>query len=115
MDRDKLIILKVDFEDPKFPGLRFYCRHCVLIEGLLVSFPALAAQLDVERIAWPLPRLEVVKLIGAENQSLPVVILAEDAPGGIETGRYQGHRFVQGKDAILRALSVRYGIPLPHP
>lgn len=115
MQRDKLILLKVDFEDPAFPGHRFYCWHCVLMEGLLASFLAMAAQIDVERIAWPRPRKAVTDLIGAENQSLPVLILTDDAPIGLETGRFNERRFVEGKDAILRALSLRYGIPGPHP
>ncbi len=115
MDRDKLIILKPDFEDPAYPGQRFYCWHCVLMEGLLTSFPSLADKIDVVRVAWPMPRLEVIELIGVENQSLPVIILAPDAAPGLETGFAKGHRFVEGKAAILRILSLRHGIPVPHP
>ncbi len=115
MTRDKLIILKPDFTDPAYPGRRFYCWHCALIEGVLASFPTLLERLDVERIAWPRPRAEVVALIGEQNQSLPVLILADDAPADLATGSYQGRRFVAGKDAILAALSRRYGIPDPHP
>jgi Protein of unknown function (DUF3088) len=40
---------------------------CALLEGVLASFPQLAHAIDVERIAWPRPRREVVELIGAEN------------------------------------------------
>ncbi len=115
MTRDKLIILKPDFHDPAYPGKRFYCWHCALMEGVLASFPDLLDRLDVERIAWPRPRAEVVALIGAENQSLPVLVLADDAPADLATGSYEGRRFVAGKDAILAALSARLGIPLPHP
>jgi hypothetical protein len=115
MTRDKLIILKPDFTDPAYPGRRFYCWHCALIEGVLASFPRLLERLDVERIAWPRPRAEVVALIGEQNQSLPVLILADDAPADLATGSYQGRRFVAGKDAILAALSRRYDIPDPHP
>lgn len=70
MTRDRLIILKVNFEDPAYPGRRFYCWHCVLLEGILASFPELERRIDVERIAWPKPRKEVVDLIGAANQFL---------------------------------------------
>ena len=115
MDRDKLIILDVDFEDPEFPDQRFYCWHCVLMEGLLSCYPEMAKRLDVERISWPRPRKEVIDLIGADNQSVPVLILADDAPDGLETGRFNGRRFVDDKDAILHALSVRHGINDPHP
>lgn len=115
MTRDRLIILRPDFLDPAYPGKRFYCWHCALMEGVLASFPELADRIDVQRIAWPRPRREVVALIGEENQSLPVLVLADDAPHDLATGSFDGRRFVAGKDAILAALSARHGIPLPHP
>ncbi|WP_035706596.1 DUF3088 family protein, partial [Bradyrhizobium genomosp. I (2014)] len=49
MTRDRLLLLRPGFEDPAFPGRLFYCWHCALIEGVLASFPQLAAKLDVER------------------------------------------------------------------
>ena len=115
MKRDRLILLKVDFDDPAYPEKKFYCWHCVLMEGLLSSFPDMAAKLDVERISWPHPRKEVVDMIGPNHQSVPVLILADDAPSGLETGQYGRYRFVDEKEAILHALTVRYGIPHPHP
>lgn len=115
MTRDKLIILKPDFVDPAYPGQRFYCWHCALMEGVLASFPALLDRIDVERIAWPRPRAEVVALIGEANQSLPVLVLADGAPADLATGSFGRRRFVAGKDAILATLSARHGIPLPHP
>ena len=75
----------------------------------------LERKIDVERIPWPKPRKEIADLIGLENQSLPVLILASNAPSGLETGEFNGYRFVEGKDAILRALTIRHGIPNPHP
>jgi hypothetical protein len=115
MKRDTLIIIKPDFADPALPGTRFYCWHCALMEGVLASFPELATRIDILRVEWPRPRREVIDLIGAENQSLPVLILADDADDGLETGRHDGRRFVAGKEAILDALSSRHGIAFPHP
>ena len=100
--RDTLYILTPGFEDPAYPGKTFYCWHCALMEGVLASFPELAERLDVRRIAWPKPRREVADLLGEDNQSLPVLVLAE---GG----------FINDKDAILDALTVRHGFPHPHP
>jgi hypothetical protein len=115
MTKDKLFILEAGFSDPAYPDQRFYCWHCMLIEGLLASYPDLHSRIDVERIAWPKPRDEIVALIGTENQSVPVLILAEDAPSGIETGSFGRNRFVAGKHAILKVLAARHGIPDPHP
>ncbi|MHA0320229.1 DUF3088 domain-containing protein [Sphingomonas melonis] len=115
MKRDTLVILKPDFADPAFPNARFYCWHCALMEGVIASFPELAEKIDVLRIAWPRPRNEVVELIGTKNQSLPVLVFADDADAELATGNHGGRLFAEGKDAILDALSKRHGIPLPHP
>ncbi|MES0808059.1 DUF3088 domain-containing protein [Roseibium sp. SCPC15] len=100
--RDTLYLLEPGFEDPSYPDKVFYCWHCALMEGVLASFPELAQKLDVKRIGWSRPRQEIVDLLGEDNQSLPVLVLAE---GG----------FINDKDGILKALSVRHGFPLPHP
>ena len=115
MQRDKLFLLNADFEDPAYPGERFYCWHCALMEGVLALFPTLTARLDVQRVAWPRPRLAVAELVGEANQSLPLLVLADNAPNELATGIYEGRRFVEGKDAILKVLSARYGIPKAHP
>lgn len=115
MQRDTLVLLQPDFADPAFPGTRFYCWHCALMEGVLASFPELDARIDVLRIAWPRPRREVIDRIGAENQSLPVLIFADDADRDLATGRHGERWFAEGKDAILTALAQRHGIASPHP
>ncbi len=38
------------------------------------------SDLDVVRIGWPRPRQVVVDLLGEAHQSLPLLILAADAP-----------------------------------
>lgn len=115
MDRDTLFLLKPDFDDPLYPGQRFYCWHCALLEGVLASFPSLAARIVVERIAWPRPRHSVVAVLGEKHQSLPVLVLADDAASAFATRWHEGRGFVDDKDDILRVLSARYGIPHPHP
>ncbi len=115
MKRDKLFLLKPDFEDPAYPGQRFYCWHCALLEGVLASFPQLAGKLDVERVAWPRPRRSVIEAVGEAHQSLPLLVLADDAHDALATGSHNGRRFVSDKDAILKVLSIRHGFPDPHP
>jgi len=115
MVRDRLFLLKPDFEDPAYPGERFYCWHCALLEGVLASIPWLESKIDVARIPWPKLRRALVDLVGKDNQSVPLLVLAADAPDELATGRFRDQRFVDGKDAILNVLSRRHGIPRPHP
>ena len=115
MARDTLFLLRPDFEDPAYPGRRFYCWHCALIEGVLASFPKFANQIEIERIAWPRPREAVIALIGEENQSLPLLVLAPGTTSAHQTGTYRGRAFIADKDRILAALSERHGFPDPHP
>jgi hypothetical protein len=113
--RDRLFLLRPGFTDPVYPGQVFYCWHCALMEGVLASFPDLAARLDVERIAWPRPRQAVVALVGEQNQSVPLLVLGEGSPDDAEAESYGEIRFIAGKDRILAALSRRHGFPDPHP
>jgi hypothetical protein len=115
MIRDRLFLLRPDFEDPAYPGQRFYCWHCALLEGVLASFPILQSKIEVERVAWSRPRQALVEIVGEDNQSLPLLVLAPDAPHEFATGRFRGRGFVDDKDAILSVLNRRHGIPLPHP
>ena len=115
MTRDLLFLLRPGFEDQAYPGRRFYCWHCALMEGVLASFPQLADKLGVERIAWPQPRQAVIALVGAENQSLPLLVPADGATSRHQTGSHRGRAFIADKDAILAALSERHGFPDPHP
>ncbi|MFN7179298.1 DUF3088 domain-containing protein [Hyphomonas sp.] len=115
MPRDILFLLKPGFSDPALPGQEFYCWHCALMEGVLASFPHLGANLEVRRIAFPRPRAEVIALIGEANQSLPVLVLADDAPGDLRAASHQGRRFVNEPMAILDVLHRRHSFPPAHP
>lgn len=115
MQRDLLFLLKPGFQDAAFEGQKFICWTCTLIEGVLALYPDLRNKIDIVRVEFARPRQAVIDAIGAENQSLPVLVLADDAPAGLDNGSYRGRRFAEGKDAILHALSVRYGIPPVHP
>ena len=115
MTRDRLFLLQPGFEDPAYPGRRFYCWHCALLEGVLASFPDLAKRIDVVRVAWPRPRQAVIDIAGEANQSLPLLLLADGASSPHRTGSHQGRALIADKDAILAALSDRHGFPDPHP
>jgi hypothetical protein len=99
---DRLFILEREFVDPEFPGSTFYCRDCILIEGLLAMFPDHAINLDVIRVPWPRPRSLVVEAIGEANQNLPALVFSQ---GG----------FVNEIKSLLDALHSRHGFPEAHP
>ena len=82
---------------------------------MLSSFPRLNETVQVERVAWERPRQSVIDLVGADNQSLPLLVLADGQRSVHETGRYEGLSLVAEKDAILAALVGRHGICEPHP
>ncbi|WP_210493738.1 DUF3088 domain-containing protein [Microvirga antarctica] len=113
--RDRLFVLTPGFADPAFPGRRFYCWHCALLEGVLASFPHLAARLEVVRVAWPRPRADVIALVGESHQSLPLLVLGTETLPDVPAEQNGSVRFVADKDAILRALTIRHGFPEPHP
>ncbi|TPN80486.1 DUF3088 domain-containing protein [Mesorhizobium sp. CU2] len=110
-----LFLLAPDFEDAKFPGQRFFCRHSALVEGVLTSFPALLGTVDVRRIAFPRPRAEVIELVGEANQALPVLVLPAGQPSAYASGEANGRAFVSGAERIIDALVERGLIPPAHP
>ena len=85
------------------------------MEGVLASFPELTPDLEVRQIAFARPRRDVTRLIGEANQSLPVLVLAEDAPADLPAAVHEGRRFVNEPMAILDILHRRHGYPPAHP
>ncbi|MET2832209.1 DUF3088 family protein [Mesorhizobium shangrilense] len=114
-DKAVLFLLAPDFEDAKFAGQRFFCRHSALVEGVLTSFPAVLDAIDVRRIAFPRPRAEVIELLGEANQALPVLVLPAGQLSAHASGEANGRKFVSGAEPIIDALVERGLIPPPHP
>lgn len=115
MKRDQLFLLSPGFADPAFPEKVFYCAHCAMVEGVLLSNPAQALKLDIHRVAYPRPRQEVVALVGEKNQALPLLVLADGERSEYQTGNHNGVNFVSGVQRILSALAERHGFPEAHP
>jgi hypothetical protein len=112
-----MFLVEPDFRDPDYPGGAhdtFYCPDCLTVEGVLALYPEALANLEVCRVPFERPRKAVVELIGEDDQDLPKLVLAEDAPHELATGSHNGTRFVSGVKEILAALSERYGIPRGH-
>ncbi|MCZ4298715.1 DUF3088 domain-containing protein [Henriciella marina] len=110
-----ILYLLTPGEDPAYPGETFYCPPCAMVEGVLASFPELAAKLDVRRVDWPRPRKDVVAVVGEENQSLPMLLLEEGTSSPHQTGTHQGRAFINDRDDILAALTERHGFPRAPP
>lgn len=107
MTRDTLFLLAPDWADPAYGGERhFYCKECMIVEGLLATFPERAKDIDVVRVAWPRPRGPVVEAIGEENQNLPAFVWAKEDGGA---------GFTNDIEALLAALAERHGFPERHP
>lgn len=98
---DTLFLLH-DYADPAHGGETFYCEACMTVEGVIATYPDLAARLEIVRVPWPRPRVAVVAAIGEENQNCPALVFAE---GG----------FVNDLPGLLEALHTRHGFPRPHP
>ncbi len=109
---DRLFLLKPGFE--KEDGNLYYCPSCATIEGFLGFFPRLRDLIDVYYLAFPRPRQPVIDLIGADNQSLPVLVLegaTQAVDPAIAVKSFNGNRFIDGEAEIRRYLSSRYDLP----
>lgn len=112
MARDHLILLEPGFTDPAHPGETFICPDGNQVEGFLAAFPERTDGIDVDRVGFEKPRAIVADLLGPENQSLPVLILAGSAPPDAQHAN--GHAFVTDTRRILELLHERHGFPKLH-
>ena len=110
-----LFILENPFKDENLSDEDYLCWQCVLLEGVLAKFPQQLSSLNVKRVGFSRPRVDVIAQVGGANQSLPTLVLGEGILEGQETGSFEGRRFIKGKDEILAALNQIYNIPHVHP
>ena len=115
MNRDRLYLLKADFLDQ---GPRpYFCPGCAEVLGLLEFYPTLKQRLEIHYVDFPRPRPELAPLLGEENQSCPVLVLAtvpENAPAWLHIQHAKGHDFVEGARQIAEYLAHIHGAGLPH-
>ncbi len=100
MPADILFLLKPGFVSET--GEREYCPDCMLIEGLLNTYPELAARVVVRHVDLPRPRRQIVELVGEAQQGCPMLV------------RRQGESYVATEDLneILAVFARDYGVPL---
>lgn len=109
LSRDTLFLAAAGFSvDGKGP---FYCGDCIGVEGLLSLYPAISASVDVQRIAFPRPRREVVEILDEAHQSLPVLVLARGTrPVPAAASEVNGVKFIDDPAAIRAYLSQKFGV-----
>ena len=100
-----LFILQMPFTDHDVEdtdNTTWFCSHCALIEGALAVNPHWNDHIDLRRISFARPRVELVDLLGEENQWLPVLILDKD-------------NTLTDPLAITAYLAKSFGGAAPHP
>lgn len=110
---DRLYLVNPGWTDEH--GGPWYCPAGAVIEGVLAFHPELRDRLDIAHVDFPRPRPMVVRELGDELQSCPVLVLDgefdwPEAGVSPETGA----RYLQD-EAIVPYLAARYGIARPHP
>ena len=112
--RPKLFLLSPGFTD----GGRgpYFCPDTAYIEGFLSYIPELAAVLDIRRIPFEKPRMEVIEMLGKPNQSCPVYVFpeGEEAPPDAEMSPVTGRMFISDSRHTVSYLSRRYKTVKPH-
>jgi hypothetical protein len=116
----KLFLLKPDFTDVKIDneGKLYYCPQCAMIAGIIKYYPQLETLLEINFVDFQRPRKAIIELIGEENQSCPVLIIENDQDENIDMSYFNSYRdklFVNSTDLIVKYLSEKYGIGIPHP
>jgi hypothetical protein len=105
--KDQLFLMKPGFTNAGMGP--FYCADSVAVEGLLGFFPELREKVDVTYVEFPRPRAPIAGMLGDENQSIPVLVLAD---GDGETAKIaNGHRFIDDEKKIRSYLSAKFGLP----
>lgn len=112
--RDTLFILRAPFEDVALDGT-WFCASCATMEGALLANPHWARAIDVKRMPYPRPRQEMIALIGEENQSMPVLVLADESTPPEGAKQFEGRHFLDEPKPITRYLAATYGGAGPHP
>lgn len=114
--RDTLFLIRAPFEDSAHGvGATWYCHDCAALEGALLANAQWLRSIDVRRLPFPRPRLELVALIGEENQGMPVLVLADADKAPADAPRFLRRAFITDPRAIARYLASTHGGAGPHP
>ncbi|MCG8685930.1 MAG: DUF3088 domain-containing protein [Desulfobacterales bacterium] len=114
MKSHKLFMLTPWTEDGQGP---YYCPDCGVVEGFFVYSPGAKVDIDIIHVKFERPRDQVVDVLGEENQSCPVLVLAPGTamPDSAKKSLSTGAVFIDDAIAICNFLGQTYGGILPHP
>jgi len=113
--KDRLYLLRPNFQD-KGDG-PFFCAECALVEGMLSFYPDLRRRVDVTYVDFVRPRPAIVKELGAEHQSAPVLVLANGAtqvPATVNVKKSNGKSFIDNEHEICNYLAAVHTVGRPH-
>ena len=112
--KDRLYLLRPDFSDA---GFKQFCSECAMVEGMLSFYPHLRTNVDVTYINFTRPRAEIVAELGPENQSSPVIILADPAAArkaqNVRPKTYNGKTFLNDPFEVCEYLAAVHGVGRP--
>jgi Protein of unknown function (DUF3088) len=110
--KDQLYLLRPGFMNAGMGPL--YCSDSAPVEGVLSFFPQLRELVDIHYLEFPRPREPLVKALGDQNQSLPVLILAANRKindAELEPRSANGRWFFADQSSIRHYLSTQYNLP----
>ncbi|MCZ8355454.1 MAG: DUF3088 family protein [Chryseotalea sp.] len=111
-----LFLLKPDFTDVNIQeSQKFYCPSCATIEGILSYYPHVKEQLDIRYVTFAKPRTEIIKLIGEENQSCPVLVVSLDNEFANSFTIVGDKKITNEKMQIATFLARQFNIGMWHP
>ena len=112
--KDRLFLLKPDFSDA---GFKQFCSECAMVEGMLSFYPHIRKSLDIKYINFTRPRPEIVAELGPENQSAPVIVLADPATAkkaqNVKPKNHNGKSFLNDPYEVCEYLAAVHGVGRP--
>lgn len=113
--KDRLYLLRPSFSD-RGDG-PFFCGECAVVEGMLGFYPELRQEIDVHYVSFQRPRPEIVRELGPDHQSAPVLVLGDPlapVPASVRVQEAHGRRFLDNEFEICNYLAARYRVGRIH-
>jgi Protein of unknown function (DUF3088) len=110
--KDQLYLLRPGFVNAGMGPL--YCSDSAPVEGVLSFFPQLRQLIDIHYLEFPRPREPLVKALGDQYQSLPVLILAANRKikdAELQPSQANGKWFFADQSSIRHYLSTQHDLP----